>query len=89
MSYIIQDAIKELKLFNAKKRENHVEKLLDYYNGNDTRSYIAKMFSAAVFNEIPLTEVNITRRFINKMSRIYTIGAIRNAGGKYLSLIHI
>ena len=86
MSYIIQDSIKELKLFNAKKRENHIEKLLDYYNGNDIASYISKMFSAAVFNEIPLAEVNITRRFINKMSRIYTIGANRNAGDRYNDL---
>ena len=86
MNYIIQDSIKELKLYNAKKRENYIEKLLDYYNGNNTPHYISKMFSAAVFNEIPLTEVNITRRFINKMSRIYTIGAIRNVGGKYEGL---
>ena len=86
MSYIIQDSIKELKLYNAKKRENRIEKLLDYYNGNDMAGYISKMFSAAVFNEIPLTEVNITRRFINKMSRIYTIGATRNAGDKYENL---
>ena len=80
---IIQDSIKELKLYNAKKRENHIEKLLDYYNGNNIAHYISKMFSAAVFNEIPLTEVNITRRFINKMSRIYTIGANRNVNDKY------
>ena len=83
MNYIIQESIKELKLHNAKKRENYIEKLLDYYNGNYTAQYISKMFSATVFNEIPLTEVNITRRFINKMSRIYTIGANRNAGSRY------
>ena len=83
MNYIIQESIKELKLYNAKKREKHIEKLLDYYNGNNTTHYISKMFSAAVFNEIPLTEVNITRRFINKMSRIYTIGANRNVGERY------
>ena len=85
MNYIT-DSIKELKLYNAKKRESRIEKLLDYYNGNDVAGYIRKMFSASVFNEIPLTEVNITRRFINKMSRIYTIGATRNAGDKYEGL---
>ena len=83
MSYIIQDSIKELKLHNAKKREDHIEKLLDYYNGNDTANYISKMFSAAAFSEIPPVETNITRKFINKMSRIYTIGANRNVGDKY------
>ena len=80
---LLQESIKELKLNNAKKREDHIEKLLDYYNGNDTANYISKMFSAAAFSEIPPVEANITRRFINKMSRIYTIGANRNVNDKY------
>ena len=33
---LIQESIKGLKLNNAKKRSKHIEKLLDYYNGNDT-----------------------------------------------------
>ena len=86
MTDLIQESIRQLKLHNAKKRENHIEKLLDYYNGNDTSHYISRMFSSAVFNEIPIVESNITRKFINKMSRIYTIGANRNAGDKYNSL---
>ena len=83
MMDLIQESIKELKLTNAKKREDHIEKLLDYYNGNDTANYISRMFSGAAFREIPPVEANITRKFINKMSRIYTIGATRNAGDKY------
>ena len=80
---LVQESIKELKLQNAKKREDHIEKLLDYYNGNDLANYISKMFSASAFKEIPPVEANITRRFINKMSRIYTIGANRNVNDKY------
>ena len=83
MMDLIQESIKELKLTNAKKREDHIEKLLDYYNGNDTANYISKMFSGAAFREIPPVEANITRKFINKMSRIYTIGATRNVNDKY------
>ena len=83
---IIQDSIKGLKLHNAKKREDHIEKLLDYYNGNDTANYISRMFASSAFSEIPPVETNITRKFINKMSRIYTIGANRNAGDKYEEL---
>ena len=83
MMDLIQESIKELKLTNAKKREDHIEKLLDYYNGNDTANYISRMFAGAAFREIPPVEANITRKFINKMSRIYTIGATRNAGDKY------
>ena len=86
---IIAESIKNLKLHNAKSRENHIEKLLDYYNGNDTANYIKKMFSGAAFSEIPPVETNITRKFINKMSRIYTIGATRNAGDKYSELTTI
>ena len=83
---LIQESIKELKLYNSKKREKHIERLLDYYNGNNTASYISKMFSPAVFNEIPIVETNITRKLINKMSRIYTIGANRNVSDKYNDL---
>ena len=47
---LIQESIRELKLHNAKRREDHIEKLLDYYNGNDTAQYIKRMFSAAAFS---------------------------------------
>jgi hypothetical protein len=83
MIELIKESIRELKLTNAKKREDHIEKLLDYYNGNNTAHYIERMFATAAFREIPPVESNITRRFINKMSRIYTIGANRNAGDRY------
>ncbi len=83
---LLQEAIKELKLHNAKKREDHIEKLLDYYNGNNTAHYISKMFSGQAFREIPPVEMNITRKFINKMSRIYTIGANRNVNETYSKL---
>ena len=86
---LIQESIKELKLHNAKKREDHIEKLLDYYNGNNTAAYIEKMFSGDAFREIPPVETNITRKFINKMSRIYTIGANRNVSDKYDDLTKI
>ena len=86
---IIAESIKNLKLHNAKSRENHIEKLLDYYNGNYKANYIKKMFSGAAFSEIPPVETNITRKIINKMSRIYTIGATRNAGDKYSELTTI
>ena len=83
MSNIITESISGLKLTNAKKRGNHIEKLLDYYNGNNTKQYIEQMFSADAFSEIPPVESNITRKFIKKMSRIYTIGANRNVNDKY------
>ena len=86
MMDLIQESIKELKLHNAKRREDHIEKLLDYYNGNNTANYISRMFAGSAFSEIPPVETNITRKFINKMSRIYTIGAIRNVDDRYTAL---
>ena len=83
---LIQESIKELKLHNSKQRSGHIEKLLDYYNGNNTKQYIEQMFSGQAFTEIPPVESNITRKFINKMSRIYTIGANRNVNDKYTDL---
>ena len=32
---MIEESLKSLKLFNGNKREGHVEKLLDYYHGNN------------------------------------------------------
>ena len=83
MMDLIKESIKELKLNNAKQREDHIEKLLDYYNGNNTSAYIQNMFSGPAFSEIPPVETNITRKFINKMSRVYTVGANRNVNDRY------
>ena len=83
MMDLIKESIKELKLNNAKQREDHIEKLLDYYNGNNTSAYIQNMFSGQAFREIPPVETNITRKFINKMSRVYTVGANRNVNDRY------
>ena len=44
---------------------------------NDTAKYIKKFFKATAFQEIPLMSYNVTKRMIDKMSRIYTLGASR------------
>tara|TARA_R100000700_G_scaffold33004_1_gene40617 strand:- start:1414 stop:2697 length:1284 start_codon:yes stop_codon:yes gene_type:complete len=84
---IIQDSIKDYKLQIAKKRRNEIRRLLDYYTGTETEKYIDDYFSADAFREIPLYNANFTRRFVNKMSRIYTVGASRNNGDTYTSLV--
>ena len=77
---IIKESIKNLKIENTKNRENYVNKLLDYYNGNSIGDYIKPRFAVEAFAEIPPFETNITHKFINKLSRVYTIGAVRNGG---------
>jgi len=86
--YLIQESIKESKLQNSKARRKEVRKLLDYYQGgrNNTAKYITPYFNADAFKEVPIYTVNFTRRFINRMSRIYTIGADRNTNNAYKQL---
>jgi len=83
---VIEESIKDLKAFNAINRQNYVRKLLDFYNGNDIADYIEGYFSGDAFKEIPPYETNFVNRFINKFSRIYTIGATRSAGDRYNAL---
>ena len=82
----IKDSLNVLKIENHRKRESYVHKLLDYYNGNNTKYYIEKRFDLDAFREVPPYEANITKKFINKMSRIYTVGADRNVNKKYNNL---
>ena len=83
---IIKDSVKEAKLMNEKARRREIRKLLDYYTGTETDKYIGDYFSADAFREIPLYSANFTRRFVNKMSRIYTVGASRNMDEQYALL---
>ena len=83
---IIQESVKEFKQSQAQARRNHIRKLIDYYCGSNTAQYISKYFDADAFREIPCYEANFTKRFINKMSRIYTVGANRNVGNAYSNL---
>ena len=83
---IIADSVKEAKLENQKHRRDWVRKMLDYYGGNHTNQYIEDYFSSSAFQEIPCYNANFTRRFVNKMSRIYTVGANRNVSEQYNKL---
>jgi hypothetical protein len=80
---IISHSVKDAKQLNQKNRRDWVRRLLNYYGGNSTQTYIEDYFSADAFREIPPYNVNFTKRFINKMSRIYTVGATRNVNKQY------
>jgi hypothetical protein len=80
---IIKQSIKETKQHSQKMRRLWVRKMLNYYGGNGTNQYIENYFNSAAFREIPCYNANFTRRFINKMSRIYTVGANRNVNKQY------
>ena len=90
ISQLIKDKLTEVKLMNAQAKREEIRKYLDYYSGTSTESYIKDYFSGDAFSEIPPSVTNFTRKFINKISRIYTLGANRTAGNAsevYNSLI--
>ena len=77
---VLKDKLLETKLMRSHERRKEIRKHLDYYSGTSTDDYILKYFNADAFTEIPPTVSNFTRKFINKISRIYTLGAKRNLG---------
>ena len=79
---LIKESIKNQKHQNNSSRYMFINKLLDYYQGDDTGKYIQQYFKAPAFKEIPLMSYNVTKRMIDKMSRIYTLGASRTLSEK-------
>ena len=80
---IIKKSVTGIKQLNQKRRRKWVRKMLNYYGGNATNEYIKNYFNSSAFQEIPCYNANFTRRFVNKMSRIYTVGANRNVNKQY------
>ena len=75
---ILKDKLLETKLMMSHSRRNEIRKHLNYYSGVSTEQYISNYFSGDAFSEIPPSMTNFTRKFINKISRIYSLGAKRN-----------
>ncbi len=89
---LIKSSIKEFKTMKSKERRKIIYKMIDYYQGDNTMHYIQEYFNTKAFKEVPLVSFNITKRFINKMSRIYTLGANRTISGKdkqYHEMAHL
>jgi len=80
---VIEKSLKEFKLQTTSGKREEVIKFLDYYTGTETSKYIKDYFDTDAFREIPQYQANITKKFINKMSRLYTVGAKRNIEGVY------
>ena len=86
----IKDKLVETKLLQSQNRRAEIRKYLDYYTGTSSEQYIEQYFNGDAFKEIPPSLTNFTRKFINKISGIYTLGANRNTGSTtdlYNSLI--
>lgn len=84
---VIKDRLSEAKLLKSQYRRKEIRKYLDYYSGTSTEEYIRPYFQGDAFSEIPPALQNFTRKFINKVSGIYTLGAKRNVENeKYFEL---
>ena len=77
---VLKDKLLEPKLMISHARRNEIRKHLDYYSGVSVEQYITNYFNGDAFREIPPSVTNFTRKFINKISRIYSLGAKRNVG---------
>ncbi len=78
----IQESVKAEKLTKSKQRRREVEELLNFYTGTNTERYIEGFFSPDIYSDIPIYKMNITRKFIDKMSRVYVPKAIRKFSGQ-------
>ena len=85
---IIAKSIQDLKWSNASAREREIEKLVNYYTGTNTENYISKYFDSEVFQEVPLYKINITKKFIDKKSRVYTLSPNRKLKNQKVSKIY-
>ena len=83
---LIKDALAEFKTNQSRGRRGDIVKKLDYYTGCETGGYIEDRFKNSTFQEIPVYESNITKKFINKISRNYTVFAERNINATYNNL---
>ena len=58
------------------KWKNRRYKALDYYKGN-TKEYVHDYFSESTLSKVPIGNVNITKRIINRISLVYMESPIR------------
>lgn len=80
---ILKKTLAEFKTQKSRNRKKDTIKKLDYYSGSGTKEYIADYFKASVFQEIPFYTTNITKKFVNKLARNYTLCASRIVNKKY------
>ena len=84
---IIRDNIAGIKMNQSRQRRRLVERYVDFYGGENTAQYIADRFKLEAFQEIPPACFNFTKKFIDRMSRIYVLGAQRTVNDSYNEMI--
>ena len=83
---LIKESVSNSRLEQSKARRRLVQKMLDYYSGCSTYQYIEDYYSNNSKRTTPFSNFNMTKRFIDRMARTYTLGASRNNGKAYEQL---
>ena len=75
---VIKESIQNLKWRNHSKIMELRDEALDYYTFNNTAKYIDQYFGGTLQQEIPLYNINLTKKLINRISLVYKDTPIRN-----------
>ena len=75
---IVDESIRQLKWENQSKMLELRDEALDYYTYNNTAKYIDQYFSGTLQQEIPIYNVNLTKKLINRISLVYKDAPIRD-----------
>ena len=75
---IVKESIRQLKWENQSKIFDIRDEALDYYTYNNTAKYIDQYFSGTLQQEIPIYNVNLTKKLINRISLVYKNPPIRD-----------
>tara|TARA_R100001594_G_C4052823_1_gene265311 strand:- start:3628 stop:4980 length:1353 start_codon:yes stop_codon:yes gene_type:complete len=79
-SHYLNETLKLNKDYFNTQRFRAIEKLLDYYGGDNTEQYTKEFFKSSAYTETPIITTNMTKRLIDRISQLYTLGASRNLG---------
>tara|TARA_Y100001963_G_scaffold33787_1_gene46894 strand:+ start:543 stop:1853 length:1311 start_codon:yes stop_codon:yes gene_type:complete len=74
---IVEESIRQLKWNNQSAMLETRDEALDYYTFNNTAKYIDQYFSGTLQQEIPIYNVNLTKKLINRISLVYKDAPLR------------
>ena len=83
---LIAQSLQDYKVSRLQLKRKEINRYLDFYTGTSIFQYVEPYFDIESFQEVPVYQMNITKKFVNKLSRIYTLGATRNVNKKYEDL---
>lgn len=78
----IEEALKKLMKDQADARWRQINKLIDYYHGDQTH-YLDDYLVRSDLDDMPFTYTNLTRKIINKKSMVYKRPPSREYDGNY------